>query len=615
MEVLLKGSCDACTSSKVKCSGGNPCNRCKAKGIVCSYRPKRKRGPQKGAKTSNKRSLRENGFSFISTYERRVWSVFFTMFKNQNRTRSDAVWAWCWFASQLEKLKSHLISTGNQEAMDRLNAWLEALDVDIKSIVGGMKTKCQFAPNMCGTCSAMAMCVPEKARQSPETVISALHVGKQFAITQNDKPRLLMECLSNGVFVQVNQAFENEFGITGKRFEEILAWSAGGFLPWGGDILAKLLVKESDLHVFLQILAIKASSLGPPEHQKQSLIEREVPSTHIFDLWCVARPTDRRPTLVCSFMVNCINVERIENGVMSTQLKAVFERVGEKRPPSPNEEPVSCEETNKEYKREPDEPTSPGQLEHGPQSEVSKREGAVDAAPSQSHHQHLQQPHTRSEEQPVQDQQQTSSSITNTLNSDAYPENSEEFSTAKQDPPIIHDASRQRPSGLSVPAQRKATSTVDRLPPVAATYYDNWAFFDPLIDTANTDNGQHNSQPSNDSSEFHAVMGAEINASPETHHQNLAMPKEEHRLSAAGSSGYEYTGNYLAPAERQNTSAPLPQPVRQDSGISFSGSSDFVNENEHQEQPQINNGENALLDDGDWLDSILEWSSSNNQIS
>jgi len=457
MEGLLKGSCDACTASKVKCSGGNPCERCQMRDIACSYRPKRKRGPQKGFKTGKagsscstvERNENEDDFSFVSTYERRVWSVFFTMFKNQNRTRTETAWAWCWFVSQLEKLKKHLVKIGNVNALNRLSAWLEALDVDLKSVVNGMKEKCEFDPNMCGSCSAVAMCPPNQVGADASNLITELHIGRQIEINRNDKPRLVVKLSSGHCSVDVNQKFTSTFGYNGVHFEDMVMWSAGGFLPWGGDILAKLLVKESDLHVFLQILAIKFQALGPPEHGLNVTTEREIPSTHIFELWCTEKQGEE-PSKKCMFMLRCVHVERIENDVMTTQLKISFEQIGEKKNPAKGEMPVSFEIANKDKKVAPNVKASFKRKSEGKDSQYSKRSKNENAV----------NPSTSNLQIPI-----LSTPITPSLSSSSSSRTSGNNADPQQAQPL---------------PQLEIMTSFDRLPQPFVDYYDNWSMFDPV---------------------------------------------------------------------------------------------------------------------------------------
>jgi len=335
MEGLLKGSCDACTASKVKCSGGNPCSRCSQKDIACSYRPKRKRGPQR-AKSSKRSAPSDENFAFVSTYEKRVWSTFFTMFKNQNRNRNKAEseYAWCWFASQLDKLRTHLNNQRNEGALKRLGAWLEALDVDMNKIISSGKSKCIFAAHQCGQCAALAMSAPiQRVVPLTRDMISGQSATKMF--DDHSRPRLLFETRPEGSTVEGNQAFANEFGLSNEDVERLIEWSGGGFLPWGGDLLARLLVNESDLLLLLQILALKWQALGPPNNNSHMSSQREVPSTHVFDLW------GPDLTTACTYLVHCLHTERVDNMRMQTQALFTFERIGSPRPKTSKEVPVS----------------------------------------------------------------------------------------------------------------------------------------------------------------------------------------------------------------------------------------------------------------------------------
>ena len=72
------------------------------------------------------------------------------------------------------------------------------------------------------------------------------------------KASVRLDVSSQGnTIVEVNQRFTDKFGHTAESILDVMSWSGGGFLPWGGDFLALILEREEDLLVFLQILALK----------------------------------------------------------------------------------------------------------------------------------------------------------------------------------------------------------------------------------------------------------------------------------------------------------------------------------------------------------------------
>src|SRR5690606_37556169 len=81
--------------------------------------------------------------------------------------------------------------------------------------------------------------------------------------------------------VMVNDKFQALFGVSGAELNEMLEKSGGGLLPWGGDIMGRLLSKESDLVSFIKIVAINLDSMGPPAIAP---CIREIPSVHVFNV-------------------------------------------------------------------------------------------------------------------------------------------------------------------------------------------------------------------------------------------------------------------------------------------------------------------------------------------
>eukprot|EP00924_Labyrinthula_sp_SR-Ha-C_P011450 maker-scaffold_46-snap-gene-1.96-mRNA-1 protein AED:0.07 eAED:0.07 QI:101/0.33/0.25/1/1/1/4/0/313 len=51
--IVLNSSCEACRSSKVRCTREAPCQRCQTKGVQCIYSPRKKRGKARQTQQSN----------------------------------------------------------------------------------------------------------------------------------------------------------------------------------------------------------------------------------------------------------------------------------------------------------------------------------------------------------------------------------------------------------------------------------------------------------------------------------------------------------------------------------------------------------------------------------
>jgi hypothetical protein len=144
--VLLRTSCDACTASKVKCSGGEQCTRCQSKGVACFYSPRKKRGPPK--KRAREKKLQPevlamdakgdpaSALNALGVHEKRSWSVFFSLYKHFNTSCSRV-----WFNRQLNKMRTYLERQNNTAALKRLTAWMEALNIDLDEMMAGMQVR------------------------------------------------------------------------------------------------------------------------------------------------------------------------------------------------------------------------------------------------------------------------------------------------------------------------------------------------------------------------------------------------------------------------------------------------------------------------------------------
>ena len=179
---LFKSSCDACIKTKNKCDGISPCSTCLMKGIEnsCIFAFKRKRGPQSKPQQGNKKlkgkraELQEcctnenhictivesldaktpKSHGFMSSYERRLWTVFFTIFKNQRSNHSkQKPYSWCWFARQLLKLYEHTVLIGDDKIMYRLECFFLSLDTTLKDLKDNLDKVCPLQAHMCSSCS------------------------------------------------------------------------------------------------------------------------------------------------------------------------------------------------------------------------------------------------------------------------------------------------------------------------------------------------------------------------------------------------------------------------------------------------------------------------------
>ncbi|CAG8610776.1 hypothetical protein C2G38_2040954 [Gigaspora rosea] len=56
----VKAACESCAKSKVKCTGGTPCERCSSKPDQCTYKPHKKRGPRSKSCDGRQDNLRSS---------------------------------------------------------------------------------------------------------------------------------------------------------------------------------------------------------------------------------------------------------------------------------------------------------------------------------------------------------------------------------------------------------------------------------------------------------------------------------------------------------------------------------------------------------------------------
>jgi len=328
----LRSTCDTCASSKVKCNGKEPCERCSRKGIDCFYSPKKKRGPApkdhqlpivvKATAITNSIENKDSGISYgnaqeflsrdkLNKHERISWSVFFTLYKHYGVSCSLY-----WFSRQLYKIRKFLQSKGNVASLKRLDSWMVALKVDPKELeervekttINQKKWATEIGrAGFQAACDNKSACIPsvlnfanpfhlrvdgrvEKnegdiAHRTSHIQLESSLDQSFFADPNNTLPSLRCSLdyrdFSAEPVIVANWAFYELFGISGDSLANDLKEYAGGFLPWGGDIMSRILFKESDLLAWIQLLAIKFNAIGFP---KSWPIKREIPSCNVFEI-------------------------------------------------------------------------------------------------------------------------------------------------------------------------------------------------------------------------------------------------------------------------------------------------------------------------------------------
>jgi hypothetical protein len=339
----FRKACDTCIKMKTKCSGEHPCKSCERRGEACVYGFKRKNGPMKRTNSSQicaeeplsakrargpgdddadyyagaRMGARPLETALITPYERRLWTVFFTVFRNQEKTLADKKdrkekekdkkeksVAWCWFARQLDLIKQHAQRMKNDHLINMVNTFLESLDLRMQSVTSAIEHKCPFSASACADCASSALMVSapslraasgaghahghghehehkqqhaagggvlglervmraadgqlatlESVAPSVLAVDSAvsLHDVPESAVAlkmrheleANELPAFLIDMCERPVVrctVRVNSKFTEAFGLSEQDTNALLAWSGNGFLPWGADVFAKLMV-------------------------------------------------------------------------------------------------------------------------------------------------------------------------------------------------------------------------------------------------------------------------------------------------------------------------------------------------------------------------------------
>jgi len=294
--VKLRTACDHCTASKVRCDGGTPCARCLRTQTDCYYRPVKRPAPSQlrksndKAKTSRKElspptlsnytedgglkmeiGLRQ-GASCLDEHERRTWTVFFSMYRKYSRGCSSY-----WFKMQLAKMDRFLQQRANHGALERLRGWMEALGIAVDEL----SVVCQPPPHL----SNLIERIPQPTvHRSAEELRSEAHEKNIPLIYVNEQG-----------LATVNLMFERTFGCNAEQLNTLLNNAGGGFLPFSGDVMARVLSREADLLTYIQVVALSFDALGKPEHFPAN---RSFPTSHVFrvvpgdaksEMWAVVR--------------------------------------------------------------------------------------------------------------------------------------------------------------------------------------------------------------------------------------------------------------------------------------------------------------------------------------
>lgn len=248
-EAKLRSVCDACTSAKLRCNGKVPCERCLKKGIECHYQPYKNRGggggSSAGAAKAKPQAKQPDALdTFMDEHERRSWSVFFTLYRSFGKGCSMF-----WFKQQTFKLLRFLESKAVKDvaavnSLTRLKSWMTALGLDLNA-----------PPPPC------AKTLPRMAFPPTSPIFQTTVDDLKADAERRHLPVLSVD--QKGV-VEANDSFEAAFGFSSEAFQEVLNESGGGFLPWGGDLLARVFVREADLVLYLQSVSNSLDAIGKP---------------------------------------------------------------------------------------------------------------------------------------------------------------------------------------------------------------------------------------------------------------------------------------------------------------------------------------------------------------
>lgn len=299
MSIKLRSVCDICTSSKVKCDGNAPCGRCQRKGLECHYRPFRhqKKPTPKTLQDQLVRDLASTappcpthadadaptaGLYFFEEYERKTWSVFFSLYRKLVKGGDQANCSSLWYNAKLSDMHSFLQSRADPQTLERFNTWVHALGITL---------------------------VPQShppIRQLPGTVFFP-ELASSLELEAQAKNLPMIKISPSGQ-VTCNAAVRERFGCEASEFQHILDESGGGFLPYGADVIARLVCRERDLVTYIQIVSLNIDSVGKPP---------SLPSTRAIPTQCFVHVQAKQPGTgrfaSCPCIVRSVYLEQIES--------------------------------------------------------------------------------------------------------------------------------------------------------------------------------------------------------------------------------------------------------------------------------------------------------------
>eukprot|EP00924_Labyrinthula_sp_SR-Ha-C_P003557 maker-scaffold_53-snap-gene-1.7-mRNA-1 protein AED:0.00 eAED:0.00 QI:152/1/1/1/1/1/2/270/427 len=296
----LKKSCDACTKSKVKCVGGNPCNRCSKKRLDCHFSVRKRR--QKTVVDMN----RVHSGSFLAPYEKRIWSVFFSLFKHYSTGPSRIQ-----FLAHICRFR-HALEHQNPVLYGKLSTWMERNDISSAALEQEAMNAHAFVENHLSTVVKAKVIETEGLPVEMNT----LDPNMPTLVVSVGTTLRKMFTSPDHWSVNVSPGFTAIFGLREEDFMDQLQRYGGGFLPWNVDVLARIIESESELLTLVQVLAVK-NLFGPPDVLP---LKRSTPSCHLLELKTLDPKSPYRTSLVI-----CMHIDEFhkESAVREVRIKII----------------------------------------------------------------------------------------------------------------------------------------------------------------------------------------------------------------------------------------------------------------------------------------------------
>lgn len=313
--VKFRSVCEGCTTAKVRCNGKTPCERCLKKGVECVYLPFKNRGGHNHAHKSrapanaNRKETVTNssltsdvmGDIILDEHERRTWSVFFTLYKSFGKGCSQF-----WFKAQLFRMLKFLETRAAEDATAanasaRLTSWMTALGIDVKSPPLCVKNPPSFLKNHDFTSKrpAFQSTLDDLRSDAAKRNLPWLNIGRDG-------------------HVEVNDTFTELFGVTQFELEQSLKDSNGGILPWGGDIMARIVGREADLILYLQGVSSNLDAVGKPSTIPCTIMIPSMNILHVLRAIPNGADVERREVLCVVRAVQTLHVDEHTHEYSST---------------------------------------------------------------------------------------------------------------------------------------------------------------------------------------------------------------------------------------------------------------------------------------------------------